>query len=449
MASIGLRTNVIALHWEPTLPEAIPDRVVLDAALPNAEAAGVKIVLALYAARPTVFTTEGVRARQFAEWTAIVARTYPQVTRFVIGNEPNQPRFWRPQFTRSGAQASAAAFGLVLAHSYDALKAVNPDITVIGLGLSPRGNDRPDAPSNVSTSPVRFLKALGDWYRGSRRTRPLMDALGFHPYPGSNVHDLTRGYVWPNAGVADLPRLKQAVWDAFHGTGQPTTATGLSLVLDEVGWQVDTTGNAAYLGSENVPVTDERSQARVYGRLVRVLGCDPSVAAVNLFGFRDEPDRAGWQAGLMRYDGTLRPASGALRQALEETGGGCLGTLTGWRVATSVIGAAVQPAPRPRLRTIGEAPPALTIGVAEDAKLQAGVFRLGTSRAQMVAALRARAAASGLARANRLTRLLVPGRRLGPGRYVVGVRLAAWANPARTSVLVGRPFRVAADRPGT
>ena len=342
MAAVGLRTNVIALHWEPALPDAIPDRVVLDAALPQAEAAGVKIVFALYAARPTVFTTEGARPAAFAAWAALVARTYPQVTRFVIGNEPNQPRFWQPQFGAGGRQASAASFGPVLAASYDALKEVDPTLTVVGVGLSPRGNDRPDAANNVSTSPVRFLKALGDWYRRSGRHRPLMDALGFHPYPSSNAHGPQRTYVWPNAGVADLGRIKLAAWDAFHGTSQPTTANGLGLVLDEVGWQVDTSADSAYDGVENVPVTDERNQARVYGSLVRLLGCDPSVAAVNLFGFRDEPDRAGWQAGVMRYDGSLRPAAGALQLALEETHGGCMGALTGWRVTKGVVGAAAR-----------------------------------------------------------------------------------------------------------
>jgi hypothetical protein len=56
----------------------------------------------------------------------------------------------------------------------------------------------------------------------------------------------------------------------------------------------------------------------------------------------------------------------------------------------------------------------------------------------------AQAATSGLARANRLTRVLAPAAPLAPGRYVVGVRMAAWANPDRTSVLVGRSFRVVA-----
>ena len=81
---------------------------------------------------------------------------------------------------------------------------------MVGIGLSPRGNDRPFARSNVSTSPVRFLAALGAWYRASGRTRPLMDGLSFHPYPNRATDPFSRGYAWPNAGVVNLDRVKQA-----------------------------------------------------------------------------------------------------------------------------------------------------------------------------------------------------------------------------------------------
>src|SRR5205823_13302279 len=89
------------------------------------------------------------------------------------------------------------AFGQYLATTYDALKAVDPAIVVVGVGLSPRGNDRPDAKDNISTSPVRFLRALGAWYRTSGRNKPLMDAFGFHPYPNRATDPLDRGYRGP------------------------------------------------------------------------------------------------------------------------------------------------------------------------------------------------------------------------------------------------------------
>ena len=184
------------------------------------------------------------------------------------------------------------------------------------MGLSPRGNDRPTAKNNISTSPVRFLRALGAWYRRSGRTKPLMDGFSFHPYPNEATDPLERGYQWPNAGFANLDRLKQALWDAFDGTAQPTTLDGLKLHLDEVGWQVDTAGRLGYRGLENVPVTDEVTQAAIYGQLIREAACDPDVASLSFFGFRDDGLRTGFQAGLERADGSARPSAEAVQAAI-------------------------------------------------------------------------------------------------------------------------------------
>jgi hypothetical protein len=262
------------------------------------------------------------------------------VKQFIVMNEPNQPAFLRPQFGAAGTNVSAARAGAFLAAGFDALKAVDPAIRVVGLGLSPRGNDRPDAPSNVSTSPVRFLRALGAWYRASGRVRPLMDGLSFHPYPNHATDPPERGYPWPNAGFADLGRIKQAIWDAFRDTAQATTVNGLKLYLDEVGWQVDTSALAGYSGIENVRVTDETSQAGVYAGLVRAVACDPQVAELNIFGFYDESLRdSGFQAALNRVDGTPRASAEAVHAAIAETESGCGDPMVPWYPAKRVIGA--------------------------------------------------------------------------------------------------------------
>lgn len=373
MAAAGLRQNVMTLKWDPAAPMTIADQAFLDDALPAAQAAGIKVVFAVYGARSTTFTGDGGTAEAFAAWTAQVARTYPGVKTFIVGNEPNQPRFWRPQFDASGAQASAAAFGPVLAATYDSLKAVDAAIQVVGVGLSPRGNDRPDATSNVSSSPVRFLKALGDWYRESGRTGPVMDALSFHPYPNANTDSPTSGYAWPNIGLANADRLKQAVEDAFRGTSQPTVRSGLKLFYDELGWQVDTSANGSYAGSENVPVTTEANQAAIYGQIPRLVACDPAVAAVNIFGFFDESDRgAGFQAGLYRKDGTPRPSLSSFSDAIA---GGCSGGQVAWTPATRVVGAGAKfndSSPKPARQTAWNT----SLTASEDAAAKVGLFKV-------------------------------------------------------------------------
>ena len=338
MAALGLRRTVIGVRFVPSDALTVQDKPQLDRAIASATEAGLEVVLAVYPYPPREIEAGQGSPALFASYVGVLASIYPQVRQFVIGNEPNQPAFWRPQFDAAGANVSASRFGPYLAAAYDALKGVDPTLSVVGVGLSPRGNDRPTARSNISTSPVRFLRALGAWYRKSGRTKPLMDGFSFHPYPNEATDPLERGYQWPNAGFANLDRIKQALWDAFDGTGQPTTLDGLTIHLDEVGWQVDTKGRVGYRGLENVPVTDEATQAAIYGKLVRDAACDPDVASVSFFGFRDDGLRTGFQAGLERADGTARPSAAAVKTAIPA---GCSGAARTWAPGAEVIGATV------------------------------------------------------------------------------------------------------------
>lgn len=337
MAALGLRQTVISVRWTPSDPLGLPEEGMLDATVAAATAAGLKVVFATYPYPPREIEAGLAKPAAFGTWLRNLALRYPQVRQFVIGNEPNQPAFFRPQFV-DGKQASAARFGPFLARGYDVLKRLDPSITVIGVGLSPRGNDKPNARSNISTSPVRFLAALGAWYRSSKRTRPLMDGFSFHPYPNTATDPLSRGYPWPAAGFVNLDRVRQALWDAFEGTRQPTTVDGLELYLDEVGWQVDTSALEGYVGDENVPVTDEETQSSVYRELVRRALCQPDIAELNVFGFFDDTLRTGFQAALHRADGTPRPSATAVAEEIAR--GGCTARGRAWTPARGVVGAA-------------------------------------------------------------------------------------------------------------
>src|SRR5688572_14223138 len=220
----GLTANKMTVNWDPAYPLEIRERAFLDRSIPWATAQGIHLSFGVHIGKARAITSSRTAIDQFVEWLQLVARTYPQVTEFVIGNEPNLTRFWQPQFDRRGRGLSGLAFAGFLARSYDALKEVNPEITVVGVGLSPRGNDMPRAKSNVSTSPVKFIRDLGIGYRRLRRDKPIMDVFGFHPYPARDRDPLAKGYRWPNAGIANLGRIKQAVWDAFEGTAQPIVA---------------------------------------------------------------------------------------------------------------------------------------------------------------------------------------------------------------------------------
>jgi hypothetical protein len=436
MAELGLRQSVISVRWQPSRPLDIPGGEQLDRVVESASRHGIEVVLALYPYPPREIESGTASPVLFAAWSASVIERYPSVRQVIVGNEPNQPAFWRPQFSRRGANVSAAAFGRLLAAVYDALKERDPMLTVVGVGLSPRGNDRPLARSNVSTSPVRFLAALGRWYRSSGRTRPLMDGFSFHPYPAQATDALDRGYGWPNAGFVDLPRIKQTVWDAFHDTGQPTTANGLRLYLDEVGWQVDTGFLDGYTGLENVPVTDELTQAAVYAELVSRGRCDPDVAEVDFFGFYDDGNRLGFQSALHRVDGSPRPAADAVREALSQEPD-CVAAEP-WQPAAAVVGASTPAV------TTGTSSVDVVIRSGEGATVAACAFHipitLGAAR-QLSAAATTRARGTCAARhvrSSATVRLHAPWLRRAGQTGSVAVRLAAESNPSRVSAYVVR-----------
>lgn len=462
MQDLGLTENRLAVIWNPDQPRTIPDKALLDAYVEAATARQIRLVFAVYPGSARVLTDYPEAPGEFVDFLQLVARAYPGVKDYIIGNEPNQPRFWQPQFTQGGAPVACRQYTAVLARSYDALKAVDPGINVIGVGLSPRGNDNPTGLSNISTSPVRCIRDIGVAYRASRRQRPLMDEFSFHPYPERDTHPVSRGYTWPKAGLVNLDRIKQAVWDAFEGTGQPTFAEpgrsvllpALTFRLDEVGWQVGVPAahRAAYFGRESVDTTTEAAQAQVYADAIRLLACDPSVRSMLLFGLVDEPDLERWQAGLMRADWSRRLSYDSVKRVISEIGGRCTATPVTWKHATSVVGASWRPGP-PRTRqhkTIWS----FSAKVAEDSIYRAAVLRVRSKR---------RIPAKGLRAIEQLLKGNAPGilfrkgmvsapfarvfrfqpRRMKPGYYVLATLLQAEMKTSRTKVFVSRPFRIA------
>ena len=75
---------------------------------------------------------------------ATLARDLPTVDGFAIWNEPNLNTFWLYQYDAAGKDIAAPAYTSLLAHTYDALKAVSPKIKVYGGNLAPRGFEDAD-----------------------------------------------------------------------------------------------------------------------------------------------------------------------------------------------------------------------------------------------------------------------------------------------------------------
>ncbi|MEK6276047.1 MAG: hypothetical protein AABM30_12045 [Actinomycetota bacterium] len=437
MNDVGLQEVRFSVPWDATQPLTIPNQSQIESVLPVATLRGIKVVFSVAPAKARSITVPGASA-QFVAYLDLVARTFPTVKDIVVGNEPNQPRFWQPQFDLNGRGVSGAAYEALLAQSYDALKAVDPTINVIGVGLSPRGNDNPRASGNVSTSPVKFLQGMGTAYRASGRTKPLMDELAYHPYPRTDRSSLIEGYVWPNAGVTNFDRIKQAFWDAFGGTGQKTFEQGLRVKFDEVGWQVAVAPESlpAYFGVENIVPTTEAAQASIYAGLIRYVACDPATDSVLFFGLRDEPNLDRWQAALMRADGSTRPSYDAVRSTIAETGGNCAGAMRSWRHSTAVDGATATFRRDRRLPSRVDSW-AFLASAREDALFDAGIYRVTRARPTLTSRTLGR---TGRLDAHLTRYVRFPTRRLRPGTYVYSIRFRAEANLSRSTRRTSRPF---------
>jgi hypothetical protein len=453
---VGLKVNRVSVNWDPASPATIPGQAEIAAWLPQAQAAGTRVVFAVSPMHARDLTASAADRAQFGSFLTQLATTFPAVKDYVIGNEPNQPRFWLPQYSPVGKPLAAAQFLPVLASAYDALKAVDPAINVIGVGLSPRGNDQPFAKSNSSRSPVRFLHDLGVAYRATGRTKPIMDEFAYHPYPQASQGPPSVRYAWPTAGLANLDRVKQAVWDAFHGTAQPTFAESgntapkpLRFDLDEVGWQVAPLPALAslYTGVETpgTKLVSEDDQAAYYRDTVTLAECDPGVRMLSFFHLMDETDLDRWQSGLERADGSHRPSYDAVKQTLAQTHGNCPTAPAKWRHVTAVVlptaaWGSLKRLPSKRMRLSFRA------GAGEEADFKAGVFRAGPKKAVLAKRLatgRPKPALLAKGTIKATTRLVYfPVARLKPGLYVYAIRMSATMNPTRASVLVSRPFRV-------
>ena len=465
MKDVGLSENRVTIVWDSSRPTAIENEAGVANAVQAAAADGVKLTLALYPSKARALVDSGAQAK-FAAWTGLVARAFPAVKDIIVGNEPNKSRFWQPQFLANGKGAACAAYEPVLAASYDAIKNVDRSITVIGIGLGPRGTDNPRAPGNLSISPVRCIRDIGRAYRRTRRKKPIMDALSYHPYPNASTDKLETGYAWPNAGIPNLDRIKQSVWDAFNGTAQPTfPETGmprgpvrtLKLRLNEVGWQVaiPPASRGAYFGKESVVTTDEGTQAALYGNLIPYLACDPAVESVLFFNLVDEENLDRWQSGLLRADWTKRPSYSIVKGSIAAGQTHCSGRQVQWRHAYKPVGVHLGFLGGTRARSQRNTFWSFVAGSDEGTLYTAGLFRVKrpgkvapSVRAQISRSLRTgRVRGASLKSAGTLVGgwdkvISFRPKRLKPGFYVYGARITAEMNLARKATYVGRPFAV-------
>jgi hypothetical protein len=328
----GLDSVRISSTWAPGLTRPPADELtLLGNTVAGAALNSLKVYVSVsqFGSKTTPLSDEDQTA--FAQYTAAIAKQFPSLAGIIVSNEPNLNRFWLPQFNDDGSDAAAPAYETLLAKTYDAVKAAQPTMQVIGGAVSPRGGDNPNA-SRLTHSPTVFIKDLGLAYRASSRTTPIMDAFGFHPYGDNSSQAPT--FAHPNTttiGLADYDKLVSVLGVAFDGTAQPGST--LPILYDEYGVEslVPAAKASLYTGTE--PATtkpvDEATQGAFYRQAIGMTFCQPNVEGILLFHAFDEPDLAAWQSGVYYANGTLKSSMPAVRTAADQVRRGIIARCDG------------------------------------------------------------------------------------------------------------------------
>jgi hypothetical protein len=465
----GFDTLRLAVFWAPGRASVMPewDRVTLENAAAAAQLSGIRLMVSVSNLNGKTTPNTPALQEELAIYALNIARAYPTITDFIIGNEPNLNTFWMPQFAKpkyktvktkvrvhgklvtrtkkvmAGMPADLAAIGYtnLLAKSYDLLKGFNPMINVIGVALSPRGGDNPVA-ARPTHSPVTFLMDMGTALRKLHRTQPIMDTFAFHPYGESSK--IAPTFTHPNSksiGLGDYTKLTTTLKNAFTGTAQPAAA--LPIVYDEFGVQTTIpsakTGPYTNLGTAVAKdAVSEALQAQYYRQAITMAYCQPNVVGLLFFHVTDEFNANTWQSGLYYADDTPKTSLAAVRATAESA-----------RDAT--LSSCASAAGTRSLQTL-TTPDKETFTTDDDswsAKLTCVRFCSYDARIQNLSTAAGPAAgvATGDVQPGVEATITFPQRKLEPGTYRIAVRVWQYGRVGTTVLRYGKPFTVEAPPP--
>jgi hypothetical protein len=463
----GFDTLRLAVFWAPGRASVLPewDRVTLENAAAAAQLAGLRLMVSVsnLDARTTPNTPE--LQEELAIYALTIARAYPTITDFVIGNEPNLNTFWMPQFAKpqfttvttkvrvngnllkkrskvlKGMPADLAAIGYtnLLAKSYDLLKDFNPMINVIGVALSPRGGDNPLA-SRPTHSPVTFLMDMGAALRKLNRSKPIMDTFAFHPY--GEASKIPPTFAHPNSkslGLADYTKLTSTLTNAFRGTAQ--SGATLPIVYDEFGVQTTIPGaKSDPYTNLGTPVAkdavSEALQASYYRQALTMAYCQPNVVGFLFFHVTDEFNGNTWQSGLYYADDTPKSSLATVRAAADAARNG---TLSSCASAGGTASLKTLTLPEKDSYTTQDDTWTGSITCSKSCTYLARLEIAGTGSVVLQTAADVQPSAEAT--------IAFPHQTLEPGTYRISVRVWQYGRLATTALRYSTPFTVEPDPP--
>ena len=407
--------------WAPGETEPTADDVTaLSNVVTAADLSGMRVIVTVMPFGSKTTPLGNDMQTQFSQFAAAVVTKVPGIEGVIIGNEPNLNRYWLPQFNADGSDAAAPAYESLLALTYDALKAVSPDVMVYGGAVSPRGGDKPGTGRDTH-SPTAFIRDLGAAYRASGRTEPIMDVYVQHVYEdNSSEPPATQHQKTTTVSLADYDKLVKLLGAAFDGTAQPGST--LPILYGEFGVESQIPPARAPLYSGAEPATtkpvDEATQALYYSQAVQLAFCQPNVMGLMIFHVVDELALAGWQSGVYYANGKPKPSRDVMRTAAVESRRGIVAHCAGLHLRVKATVARIA---------------ATHFGVTCDIDCTyiARLVRVSTGVTTIVRGRVTGGVPGGI---------LFP--KQSPGVYQVKVSLIAPVNPGPATSLTGKPFRL-------
>jgi hypothetical protein len=159
----------------------------------------------------------------YASFAGTVAQRYRgQIGGYIVWNEPNLAKEW------GGRPPDPAAYTDLLRRAYEAIKATDPEATVVSAGLAPTNHQDAEAMDDRA-----FLEAMYQAGAGA-----YFDALGAHPYGFAYPPDDPRG-AHDGLNLARLLDLREIM--EAHGDGDKP------IWVTELGWTTAGVGEGSWL----------------------------------------------------------------------------------------------------------------------------------------------------------------------------------------------------------
>ena len=209
----------------------------------------------------------------------LVSRYGTRVAGYEIWNEPNDDYYFR-------SPDQTADYVRIVRAAYPAAKAANPAVTVIAGSLSE---------SQTGFAEELFQHGIGGYF----------DAWSVHPYSGdaSPYDPLTDDYI-ANSFARGVPAMRELL--LRHGEDKP-------IWLTEFGWNTSTIRDSeAWENGVN-----EETQARYIEQAIIQASDWPYVPVIVIYELQDrrnDPNERNANFGILRYDGTFKPAFAAFRR---------------------------------------------------------------------------------------------------------------------------------------